>query len=30
MNLTKFWAAQLDDYVIDLEWSRDGSLLAAA
>ena len=21
MNLTKHWAAQLDDYVIDLAWS---------
>ncbi len=30
MNLTKHWAALLDDYVIDLAWSPDGSLLAAA
>jgi WD40 repeat protein len=30
MNLTKHWAAQLDDYVIDLEWSPAGDLLAAA
>ncbi len=30
MQLTKHWAAQLDDYVIDLGWSADGSLLAAA
>jgi WD40 repeat protein len=30
MNLTKHWAAALDDYVIDLAWSPDGSLLAAA
>ena len=30
MELTKHWAAQLDDYVIDLAWSPDGSLLAAA
>jgi FOG: WD40 repeat len=30
MNLTKHWAAQLDDYVIDLAWSPDTSLLAAA
>ncbi len=30
MNLTKHWAAQLDDYVIDLGWAADGSLLAAA
>jgi WD40 repeat protein len=30
MNLTKQWAAQLEDYVIDLDWSPDGSLLAAA
>ena len=29
MNLTKHWAAQLDDYVIDLAWSPDGSWLAA-
>lgn len=30
MQLTKHWAAQLDDYVIDLDWSPDGTLLAAA
>jgi len=30
MNLTKHWAAQLDDYVIDLAWSPDGTRLAAA
>jgi len=30
MNLTKQWAAVLDDYVIDLGWSHDGELLAAA
>lgn len=30
MNLTKHWAALLDDYVIDLAWSPDGGLLAAA
>jgi WD40 repeat protein len=30
MNLTKHWAAQLDDYVIDLAWSPDGRQLAAA
>lgn len=30
MNLTKHWAAQLDDYVIDLAWSPDASQLAAA
>jgi WD40 repeat protein len=30
MNLTKHWAAALDDYVIDLAWSPDGALLAAA
>lgn len=30
MQLTKHWAAQLDDYVIDLGWSPDGRLLAAA
>jgi WD40 repeat protein len=30
MNLTKHWAAALDDYAIDLAWSPDGSLLAAA
>jgi len=30
MNLTKFWAAQLEDYVMDLDWSKDGLLLAVA
>ena len=30
MQLTKHWAATLDDYVIDLAWSPGGSLLAAA
>ncbi|MGA2016851.1 MAG: WD40 repeat domain-containing protein [Opitutaceae bacterium] len=30
MQLTKHWAAQLDDYVIDLAWSPDGAMLAAA
>lgn len=30
MNLTKHWAALLDDYVIDLAWSPEGGLLAAA
>ncbi|MDB6126736.1 MAG: repeat protein, partial [Verrucomicrobia bacterium] len=30
MQLTKHWAASLDDYVIDLGWSPDGALLAAA
>ena len=30
MNLSKHWAATLDDYVIDLAWSPDGQLLAAA
>jgi WD40 repeat protein len=30
MNLTKAWAAQLDDYVIDLAWSPSGRLLVAA
>ncbi len=30
MQLTKHWAATLDDYVIDLAWSPDGSQLAAA
>src|SRR5258708_34819938 len=29
MNLTKHWAAQLDDYVIDLAWSHSGSQLPA-
>jgi len=30
MQLTKHWAGQIDDYVIDLGWSPDGALLAAA
>ena len=30
MQLTKHWAAQLEDYVIDLGWSSDGTRLAAA
>ncbi len=30
MQLTKHWAATLDDYVIDLAWSPDGAQLAAA
>ncbi|PTY00095.1 WD40 repeat domain-containing protein [Opitutus sp. ER46] len=30
MELTKHWAAQLDDYAIDLAWSADGARLAAA
>ena len=30
MQLTKHWAAQLDDYAIDLAWSPDGKALAAA
>lgn len=30
MNLTKHWAAHLDDYAIDLAWSDDGTRLAAA
>ncbi|MEO6567668.1 MAG: WD40 repeat domain-containing protein, partial [Opitutaceae bacterium] len=30
MNLTKHWAATLDDYVIDLAWSPTGTHLAAA
>ena len=30
MQLTKHWAATLDDYAIDLAWSPDGALLAAA
>jgi WD40 repeat protein len=30
MQLTKHWAAVLEDYVIDLAWSGDGALLAAA
>jgi len=30
MNFAKHWAATLDDYAIDLAWSPDGSMLAAA
>ena len=30
MQLTKHWAGQLGDYVIDLAWSPDGRRLAAA
>jgi len=30
MNFSKHWAATLDDYVIDLAWSPDGTMLAAA
>ncbi len=30
MQLTKHWAAVLDDYVIDLAWSADNTTLAAA
>lgn len=30
MQLTKHWATALDDYVIDLAWSPDGTQLAAA
>jgi len=30
MELAKHWAATLDDYVIDLAWSPDSGLLAAA
>jgi|GEM_PF-152122 len=30
MELVKHWAAQLDDYVIDLAWSPDGEQLGAA
>ena len=30
MQLTKHWAAQLDDYAIDLAWAPDGAALAAA
>jgi WD40 repeat protein len=30
MQFSKHWAATLDDYVIDLAWSPDGSMLAAA
>jgi WD40 repeat protein len=29
MNLTKHWAAQIEDYVIALDWSPDGATLAA-
>ena len=29
MQLTKHWAAPLDDYAIDLGWSADGAQLAA-
>lgn len=30
MNFAKHWAATLEDYAIDLAWSPDGNLLAAA
>ena len=30
MNIAKAWAAQLDDYAIDLAWSPDGRVLAVA
>jgi len=30
MELIKHWAASLDDYAIDLAWSPDGTLMAAA
>ncbi len=30
MNLAKHWSVALDDYVIDLAWSPDGTTLAAA
>jgi WD40 repeat protein len=30
MQLNKTWAVQIDDYVIDLAWSPDGTQLAAA
>jgi len=30
MQLTKHWAAHLDDYAIDLAWSPDGAQLASA
>ncbi len=30
MQFAKHWAASLDDYAIDLAWSPDGTLLAAA
>jgi WD40 repeat protein len=29
MKLTKVWAVQCDDYIIDLDWSLDGQFLAA-
>lgn len=29
MQLIKHWAASLDDYIIDLDWSPDGTQLAA-
>jgi WD40 repeat protein len=30
MQLTKHWVGQLDDYAIDIAWSPDGGILAAA
>ena len=30
MHIAKSWTAKLDDYVIDLAWSPDGRILAAA
>jgi WD40 repeat protein len=30
MQLTKHWSGQLDDYVIDMAWSSDGTMLGAA
>jgi len=30
MDFAKHWAASLDDYAIDLAWSSDGAMLAAA
>lgn len=30
MQLSKHWASELEDYVIDLAWSADGTQLAAA
>ena len=30
MNFSKHWAATLNDYAIDLAWSPDGTMLAAA
>src|SRR5690348_16149245 len=30
MELTKHWAATLEDYAIDLQWSPEGAQLAAA